>query len=173
MTRTLFAISEDLLALDHLLEELGGDVSDPAVDAAITAWMTELGADESLKFDGYVNYIRQLEMEAAAAQAEANDYAERAQTRRNRVAWLKSRVKDHLEATGRKKAGTATGRTLAIQANGGMTPILWAETIDIEAVPENLTKRVLDTEAVRFELEAGRELPIARLGKRGTHLRIR
>jgi hypothetical protein len=172
--RTLFDISSDLLALDALLEEIGGDVSDPTVAATIDAWFSELAYDESRKLESWVGYVRQLEMEAAAAREESERFLVKARVRESRMAWLKDRMKAYLESSGRTKVTTEAGRTLMVQKNGGKAP-LTLEPVDLDAVPVELVRvrRELDMEAVRSALEAGQRLAFASLAERGTHLRVK
>jgi hypothetical protein len=171
----LFHLTDDIRALDALIEELGGELGSPEVAAAWEAMVRELQQDEGVKLDSYVNWIRSLEMEASAAKAEAEQYAMKARVRENRISWLKANLKAHLEATGRAKVLTATKRTLAIQANGGNVPVIKADSIDPAAVPDDLViiRREIDWEAVRKLLLEGATLPFASLGERGSHLRIR
>ena len=176
--RTLFAITADLAALDQLLEERGGDVSDPAVLAAVESWYADLAAEEAAKLDGWCNWVRQLDMEAHAARVESAEYAKRAQAREATLRWAKARMLDHLLATGRTKAVTASGRTVAVQQNGGVLPLECstftqdhlANEVDPRFV---LTTLAIDTAAVRAAVDAGEQLPFARYGERGFQLRIR
>lgn len=172
--RSLFDIGHDLIALDLLLDEIGGDVTDPQADAAITAWTAELANDEARKLDGWVGYVRQLEMEAAAAKAEAEQWLARVKSRESRIAWLKETLKRHLENTGRTKVQTLAGRTIAVQANGGHPPVE-IDAVDPYGLPDRLceVRRLIDREKVRRALEAGEELAFARVLPRGTHVRIR
>lgn len=174
-TRRLFDIGADLQAWHNLLDETGGDISDPAVAAAIEAWFAEVARDEAVKLDGYCNLIKLLDSEAAVARAEAEEYAKRAQVRENRVKWLKNRMKDYLTATGRTKAQTATGRTVAVQKNGGKLPLAIDAAATPETVPVEYVRVVqsINTEAVRAALEAGQELAFAKLMPADYHLRIR
>ena len=55
--RTLFSISDDLLALGRILDEAGGDVSHPDAIAALDAWETELATDLEAKADSYAALI--------------------------------------------------------------------------------------------------------------------
>jgi len=175
MTRAIFSIGADLLALNDLLDETGGELTTPEADTAVSAWLAELHTEQAAKLDGYVGLIRTLEMEASAATAEAEQYAKKAGTRTNRVKWLKRRMKDHLEATGQLKATTVTGRVLAIQKNGGVFPLDLAETLRPDDLEERFRKVTvtIDTDAVRKALETGEAVPGACLRERGTHLRIR
>jgi len=142
---------------------------------AFDEWFGELSKNEAAKLDGYVGLIKTLEMEAAAAKAEAEQYTMKARSRENRAKWLKERVKGYLEATGRTKVETATKRTIAIQANGGAVPVMLMDSIDPASIPDEfaVVRRTPNTEAIREYLAAGGQLPFASLGVRGTHLRIR
>jgi hypothetical protein len=170
---TLFQIGEDFQALDQLLDELGGDISDPTVESAIMQWQESLAADEAVKLDGYCNYVKQLDAFAATMTAEAAEYTKRAQQYTNRAKWLKARMLAYLQSQGRTKATTATGRTIAIQANGGKPPLVLADGLQVDDVPAVFTQRSIDESAIREALENGESLPFARLGDRGIHLRIR
>lgn len=174
MTRTLFAIGDDLQALANLMDECEAELG-PEVDAALTAWFNELAGDEAVKLDGYVGLIRTWEMESAAAKAEADQYAMKARTRDNRVARLKERMKEYLDFTGRKKVETATKRTIAIQANGGAVPVEYLTNEPCDVLPPDMVivTRRPDTDAVRKALAEGSTFPGIVLGTRGTHLRIR
>jgi len=171
---SLWEIADDIRALDALIEELGGDITDPQVTTAWEAMAASLATDESRKLDGYVNWIKRLEMEAAAVRAESDQYLQKARTRDNRIAWIKANLKLHLETTGRTKIETETHRVVSIRGNGGSTPVKLADTIDPAALPDEFTivRRAPDMEAIRAALSGGRELPFATLEKRGTHLRI-
>ena len=170
--RTLFEIGADILALDQLLDETGGEV-DPQVEAALDALMTELVMDEEAKLDGWVHWKKQLEMEQSAAVAEMDQWSKTAKSLENRILWLKSVLKRHLEGTNRKSVKTAKGVTIRVQANSA-APVVYSDSIDMNAVPDEF-KRVrveLDREAVAKALKDGRKLDFASLGERGTHLRV-
>ena len=174
--RKLFDIAEDLLCLDALLNEIEGDVSRMGeAEPVLVAWIDGLAIEEGKKLDGYVNWIKQLEMEATAAHAEADQFAAKAKARDERAKWLKNRLKMYLEVTGRTEALTDSGRTVAVQKNGGKVPIEFNEGIDIDWVEPRFIKttKSIDTDEVRRALEAGEELELAKFGKFGTNLRIR
>lgn len=176
MPRPLFAITDDLIRLNDLLDEIEGDMSRLGeMESAITGFMDSLSGEEAAKLDAYVNLIRQLETEAAVAKAEAEQYANKARTRESRAQWLKDRLKMHMERTGQTKVETERGRTVAIQKNGGKLPLAVNEDVNLDALPLWFTKivRSVDTDAVRTALERGEILDFARLEERATHLRIR
>jgi len=172
--KPLFAITSEFQALDAILEECQGDVTDPRAEDAVNAWVQELQADESAKLDGYVAYINKLTMESERARLMAAQYAEAAKTRERRVEWLKSRMIEHMTTTGRKSIETESGYTISVQANGGSVPLI-LEPVDLTQIDSafTMTKIELDKEKVREWLADGLSLPFAKLGERGKHLRIR
>lgn len=175
--RTLLEIGDDIRALDNLIEEAGGELSRPEVEAAFVALFEQLACEEAGKLDGCVNYIRRLESEVSLARSEADQYLQHARVREARIDRFKRFLIDYLNRTGRTKATTLTGRTVAVQANGGKPPVRLVESIDPATVPDHLVqvKRLLDIEAIRRGLEEGDPdaKKIAMLAERGQHLRIR
>ncbi len=170
---TLFEIAEDLRHVAELLladSDAGGELAVEKA-AAIDAWFADLEAQEAQKLDGYVNLIRRIEMEQNAAEQESKYYGAIATQRKNAIGQLKTRILDYLDFTQRASVKTATGRTLRKQANGGSLPL---EIDDVEAteVDEKFTKLDLDRGAIKDALAGGEELPFARFGPRGYHLRI-
>jgi hypothetical protein len=171
---TLFEIEEELLQIDELLDELNGDISDPAIEKFVMEWLAKVKGQEAAKLDGYVNLIRKWEMLEAAAKEEAERYTKLAKSYESRVDAFKDRMKRHFELTKVNRIITASGRTLAIQNNGGKVPVE-LQVVDPAAL-EKRFQRVqvtVNAEAVRAALEAGEQLGFAKLGERGTHLRIR
>jgi hypothetical protein len=173
--RSLFTIGEDLLAIEQIIEQAEGDISDPAVEATITSWLQELATDQANKADGYVNLIKKWEGEKAAAKAEAEQYTKAANVRAARIERLKLLLKQHMEATHQQKIETATGRTIAIQKNGGLCPLQVDAALNPAAIDAKFQKVTieLNSDAVRTALDAGEKLAFARLGLRGTSLRIK
>lgn len=172
--KTLFEIGADLVALDNLIDETGGELANPEVEQAVESWFKELAVAESTKLAGYCGYIHQLDMEAEAAKQVAAVYQSKAKTRESRIAYLKNRMKEYLTGTGRTKVQTADGQTIAVQKNGGKQPIEH-DPIDPNELPDQFVKivRQPDNDAIRKALEGGEVLPFSRLLPVGTHLRIR
>ncbi len=170
--KSLYEIGADLLALAEVLDACDGDLSKCETD--VLAWIERAEGEQSEKLDRYIGLIRQLEMESSAAKAEADQWAAKAKTRGNTADFLKARLKAHLEATGQAKAVTATGRVVAIQRNGGISPLI-VDPVDLADVPTDFVKvrQEIDREAIRKALELGVTMTFARLGERGTQLRIR
>jgi hypothetical protein len=171
--RSLFAIGADLEALNDLLEECGGDITDPTVCAAVEAWSAELDRDRGEKLDRVHGLLVRLHMEAAAARQQSAEWADRAASREKRSAGLKKMLLDHLQRRGEASAVSAAGLKFAVQANGGKPAL----TVNVPA--EELDGRFLkvtvaaDVDAIRAAIEAGEDVPFARLEPRGFHLRVR
>lgn len=174
MTKTLLEITADMEALDALLDELGGDVSDPKVEQAIDAWAAELDQDFRGKVDNYVALITTVQARADVRAAEAERLRKRSKSDENTAQFLRQRLKFVLESRGVTKLDTDRFR-VSVAKNGGMLPL---EVYDDGAVPAQYHRvipeqRVVDNAAVRAALESGLDVPGARLGQRDTRLSIR
>ena len=170
-TRTLFDISEDLLALYERLEELGGDVSAPEVEQEIEAWFEHLGHERDQKLDNYAALIRELEARAKARKAEADRLAARAHRDTEHAKYLKQRLVLFFQKHHLRTVETPRYR-LTIQRSGGKTPVvLHAEP---EALPPDFQRVKInaDLNAIREALEAGATLDFATLGERSVFVRI-
>jgi len=179
--KTLWDIGQDLMALHDLLNEVEGDITNPEVAAAVEEFFAQIERDEARKLDGYIAFIKRTEMEVARDKGLADllkmelaDTTRKVQSGENRISYLKDRIKQYLKATGRTKAETESGRILAIQCNGGKFPIIWDEKVPSgENIPPQFRKVTLDTDKVYEALTEGAEVPFAKLGVRGDHVRIK
>ena len=173
---SLYQITDDLIRLNELLEEVEGDMSRLGeMEPAVTAWLERLEQDQGAKLDSYIGLLRTLEMEAAAARAEREQWAAKERSRTARAEYLKARLLRHLEATGQAKVTTASGRVVSVVKNGGVSPLEIKPGTDPAALPGEYVRTVLsiDKEAVRKALEAGEVLDFAELLPRGTSLRVK
>ncbi len=177
--RTLRGITDEFRALADLLSE-GAPELEAEAAAAMDAWYCEIVGQESAKLDGYVDLIRHFESREAVAKAEADQfraeaerYAAIAQVQANAARRLKTRLMEHLIATGQPKVTTATGRTVRVQKNG-TAPFHVAPDLNLDAVPAECVKVVksLDSDAVKARIKAGETFPFAWFGEAGSHLRI-
>lgn len=179
--KSLLEIGDDFRALDALLSECNDVDTDAAkafcdAEGVLHRWFDELSTNESVKIDNYRHYIRTLERDIAVAQSLEDQYRKERKTREGRIAWLKDRMKQYMELRGKDRIVTDTLGEVRIQRNGGKLPILpegWADGLDPTLIHPMYTKPVVDTEAVRASLEEGNKLEFARLGERGTHVRIK
>lgn len=177
---TLYEIGEDLDALDALLAEVGGDVSEEEAEAAIDAWLQETAQARDEKLDRYAALIREKEARAAARQQEADRMATLAATDTNAARKLKTRLCDFLLSQGIKKVDTPRFR-ISVSGNGGKQGV--SVNVPVEDLPADLRETrttVLPlTDLIRERLEAGEALldgegrPLASLNPRGHHVRIR
>jgi hypothetical protein len=175
MTRTLYAITDDLLRLNDLLEGLEGDLSNAGVmEGAVTFWLESLEQEQAAKLDSYVGLLKTLRMEATAAKAEKEQWAMKERIRTNRADYLERRLKEHLEKTGQTKVQTASGRVVSVVKNGGVAPVEIKAGVVPTDVPADFQKVTveIDKAAVRAALTAGQELAFAELLPRGTHLKV-
>lgn len=176
MSRTLFDITDDLLALESLLSEVGGDVTDEQAEEAITEWFAELGEDRNAKLDGYVTLIAEFEARAEMRKKESQRIAARATIDANNSARLKDRLKAFFQIMDLKTVETDYHR-ITLANNGGKLPLILdgAYQTDPSLLPDEYQREVItaNTELIRARLEAGEQLDFAQLGERGQGIRIK
>lgn len=169
---TLFEISDDLVALETLLDETGGDVSDPAVAAAVDAWFAEIQTNMTAKVDNYCAFIRELEARASVRKEESERLLKRVRADENAAKSLKGRLQMVFEIRNLGKVETPRFR-VSLSGNGSLAPLT---VHDEKVIPKSYfytPPPVLDKDKVRADLEAGKEVPGCTLEPRGKHLNIR
>ena len=174
MPRSLLQITQDMDALDELLSEVGGDVTDPRVEQTITEWFSTLESDMNAKCDNYAALIVEMEARAEVRKAEAKRLSDRARQDESSAAWLRTMLKAAFEARGMKKVETDRFK-ISVAANGGKAPLDircgtselpdWAKKTEVLVTP--------DKDEIRRRLDAGEKLEFATLMERGTRLSIR
>lgn len=156
MTKNLFEISDDLLALDALLDEIGGDISDAEAEAAVDAWLKELGAERDSKLEAYAYLIKENEARAAALKEEAARLKARREAAENKADRLKTRLEIFLKVQGIDRIQTERF-TFALQKPGGKPRVAIAEAYEENPVelPERFrrVKFEADLNAIREALE--------------------
>src|SRR5690606_18631289 len=132
--RTLWEIGSDLEALEALLMEVGGDVTDEEAERAIDAWLEEMREAEAQKLDRYGALIRTLEARAEIQKAEAKRLMERAKVNENAVRRLKDRLLAYMDRRGTPKL---SGNLYSFTArdNGGKLPLI-VDDVDPMTLPE-------------------------------------
>lgn len=174
--KSLFQIGDDIRALDDLLFELEGEVTDTEIEAAIDQWLAENKDNLFAKIDGYCALIGEREALAKARQDEAQRLSDLAQHDTNRVTRLRARLKAFFELHDITKMETHHHK-LTIAKNGGTLPLIvnpvWLA--DPANAPEQFHKvRIdLDKEAIREALRNDEPVEGCAVGERGTHLRIK
>ena len=171
---TIYEIHDDLKAIEDLLFEIGGDISDDEVDKIVTGFMSEIETNLERKVDNYAALIKELEAKKESRKAEADRLYKLAKTDENTARNLKDRLVWALNEMGIKKLETPRFK-VAVTNNGGKTPL---DIHDPEAVPQELQKLIparyeIDSDKIREALESGQEVAGAILMERGQHLRIR
>jgi len=173
---TLYEISEHLRAIEAILTETEGEISDDTAGEMLAEWFDQLTDQRDAKIDSYCRLIAEMGARAEARRAEILrlgalvDAGDRAVTR------LKNALKAFLDVHQISKLETASFK-LSVAKNGGKSPLIIPEAWREDAVnaPEayHRTFVKLDTEAIRADLEAGQPVDGCAIGDRGTHLRIR
>lgn len=121
------------------------------------------------KAAGYVQVMKQLEMEEAECDKVIEAFKAKKQTRANSIKRMSEALQSAMETAGVDvlKAGDYE---LKIVNNGGVQPLVISGD-----VPDNFMKVIYepDNRKIREALIDGQELDFARLGERGRHLKIK
>jgi hypothetical protein len=167
--RTLLDITDDIRALDDILAENGGDLSDPQIESVISEWEDGLEADLENKLDAYAALITEWEARSEMRSVEASRLAKRAKIDAAAADALRRRLQYVFESRNLRPVETPRYR-IALARNGGKRPL------DIhDEVPAEFLKITTspDTERIRAELEAGKALPFAVLMERTNRISIK
>ena len=163
---TLYELTADFAALDALLDDSGGEITD-----TIEVFLAELERNLEEKADGYAAYIRYLDAVAKVNREESQRLTVRARTAENRSQWLRDTFQRFMEQRQMRRLETERN-TFTISAVGGKRPL---EITDADDVPIELceVRYEPNKEQIREKLEAGEEVPGARLAERKQTLRIK
>jgi hypothetical protein len=158
-------------ALDDLLFELGGDVTDEDSYKQVEAWIKELAEKLQDKADNYCALITTIEKRAQVRKEEADRLRKRAGIDEKAADFLRAKLKMVMETRGVAKIETERFR-ISIAKNGGKMPLVIQ---DESSIPGTywIEQPVLDKERLREALEQGEAVPGVLLGERGTSLRIK
>ena len=162
MSQTLFEIVDDYQNLYEL-------ATDPDTDPEVFNDTLEAikGALE-VKSCGYINVIKQLEMEAKQADEVSEMFKAKAEVRKNNIKRMKEMLKSALEATNQESL-TAGAYTIKLQKNGGVQPLV----IDGD-VPQNMTKIIVEPDNAKIrEYLKDHSCEWAHLEERGKHIVIK
>lgn len=168
--RTLFSISDDLLKLNELLDECEGDAQQQKL---INQWLEHLGEERDAKLDNYSALIVELQARAEVRKAEAKRLMELVAADENRAKLLKERLKLFFETHGLKSVETS--RYKLNLAKNSTRPLILDPDVSPTQLPEQYQKVTVEvnTTAIREALKQGEEIPFARFGEPGTHVRIK
>lgn len=159
---TLFEIVDDM-------QELYEMATDPEVDPEVFQDTLEgLKGMLEVKACGYVNVIKQLDMEAKQAKEVAQMFTDKAKVRENNIKRMKDVLKMAMEST-EQKSMAAGAFTIKLQKNGGLQPLV----IDGE-VPQNMTKVIVEPDGDKIrEFLKDNTCEWAHLEPRGEHIVIK
>ena len=159
---TLFEIVDDMRQLYDM-------ATDPETDPEVFNNTLEAikGALE-VKAAGYVNVIKQLEMEQKQAKEISKAFADKAKTRENNIKRMKDMLLMALD-TANETEMDAGDFTIKVQKNGGAQPLVITGDI-----PENMTRVIIepDNDKIRDFLK-NNECNWAHLEERGKHIVIK
>ena len=159
---TLFEIVDDMKELYEL-------ATDPDMDSQIFEDTLEaIKGSLEVKAKGYVNVIKQLEMEQKQAEEVSKMFAEKAAVRKNNAKRMKDMLKFALESTNQKEMA-AGDFTIKLQNNGGLQPLKITGN-----VPESMTKVIVEPDNDRIrEFLKENTCEWAHLEERGKHVVIK
>ncbi len=173
---SLYQLTEEVKALDDLLVEQGGDVSEGAAGQTLERWAQEYQWALAVKIDAYGEFHRNLEAQAAALDEEIKRLRARKEAVENRAQRLLDLAKFSMERLQLRKL-EGTKFTIGLQRVGGKDPV--EVLVNAEALPEGYRRTQIlidaDKEKIRAGLE-GKDPALegkARLGQRGEYVRIR
>jgi hypothetical protein len=169
---TLYKLTQEMQALDELLATCE-DPNAPEIFDAIQRALA-LQDERERKVDAYCSLIAEINARGAARKAEAERLYLSAQVSENAVKRLKNSLLESFKTLGIKKLETERF-TVTVANNGGVLPLELAPNLDPRELPEPFKKIIVapDNEKIRAALEAKQELPFAKLGERGQHVRIK
>ena len=168
--RGLLEITDDLQALDDLLEDVGGDIT--GCEDYVDRLMSELDSEMSTKVDNYAAFITSLKARSEIRKKEADRLSKRAKVDAESAKWLGLKLKHELERRGIKTLDTDRYK-VGVVKNGGKQPLDIHGTPTGDYMKEVPATWVVDKDRIREALEAGKELDFAILMDRGTRISIR
>ena len=168
--RTLFSIGDDLETLNDLLDGAGDDTEQINL---INDWFSTLGEERDRKLDNYASLISEMQGRAAIRKVEAQRLIELSTSDELRAKQMKDRLKIFFEQHDIRKIDTQRYR-LSL-CNNSSRPLVVDPNIATTDLPEKYQKVSIEanTTTIREDLKAGVELPFARLGDAGKHIRIK
>lgn len=142
--------------------------ADPEDEQMFLDTLGEVKAQIAVKTDGYVAVMKDLDSRADLFEREAARLNNAAKAMKNRKKAMLETAKAAMEGMGKTEL---QGRyhKLKIVKNGGIAPL----EITGE-VPDSYKKVILDNdkEKIRKALEGGEKLSFARIGEKGTHIKV-
>ena len=143
--------------------------TDPDIDPQVFADTLEaLKGELEIKSCGYVQVIKQMDMEAKQAEEVSKAFEEKAKVRKNNIKRMKDTLQWVMETQDLKEM-PAGAWTIKLQKNGGVAPLEITGEI-----PQNMTKITVepDNDKIREYLKDNK-CDWAHFGERGQHIVIK
>lgn len=156
---TFEEIQAEIAAMLSIPDEELNDAQRSAMDA----YLDQLALQEAAKVDAFAQFLKIQTATADACKKEALRLTSKAKTAENRIAWLKAKYLDIMQANGLKK----------VQGNAYTLSVRESETVaiplNVSALPEVFIRRKETSEAdksiIKEALKAGLEVPGCELRK--------
>lgn len=164
----LYEVTGNVLTLQAMLE------SDEFDAEVLADTMEAVDGEYEYKIEQYCKVIKNLEADMDALKAETKRLSDKRKVLENNVDRLKAAMFESMKATGKTKV-KGTVFTAAIQKNGGKLPLIVADDVTTDHLPDQLVivTEKPNLEAIRELLEAGKVVDGFTLGERGESLRIK
>jgi len=171
---SLYELTTEALAIESLLDQLGGEIPDGEIEGAIDALLADNSRRLDDKLDAYAALITSVKVRAVFRHQEAKRLGQLAHLDQVKAEKLLERLKLYFERTGEGKVETPRF-SISLVSNGGKRPLLLDEALDPATLPAELRRHryEADRERIRQMLEAGAAYSFARLGERGSSIRIK
>lgn len=172
--RSIFDIDNELDAIASAFDQMEELGTEAEYLKAVENYFGDLITERDTKLDNYARFLDERSAIAKARKDEAARLTALAKTDEALVKRCKETLKAFMDMRGMTKTETALHK-FTICANGGKTPVLIAPEVDPSTVDPayQVVTVSIDSDAVRSDLEAGKTVPFATLGERGSHLRIK
>lgn len=162
MSKTLMELTSDHNALEQLLNDLNGDVSDEQVETTLQCWAEEITRDMAYKVDAYEAKIDFWQKAQELFNERAEKFKNAAKALKNREARLKDRLKtamiqqNKFELIGNESFYrlTKSPPSMVIETNANIPTKYYTERITLELDKEQLKndlKNGLKIDGVRLE----------------------
>lgn len=173
MKANIFELDAEINKIAEAFDKLEEAGTEQEFLDSVEVYFGNLLDDRDRKLDAYADLVAHYKNLSELRKKESKRLAELAQSDENRADRLKGRLKQYLDFAEITRIDTPYHR-ISVCGNGGLTPLIVDEDLDLNKIHGSyvLIKRELNTAEVRASLTAGDDVPFARLGDRGSHVRI-
>lgn len=145
MSKSLISIIQDKQAIDELLDERGGDISEGEIDDIFTEWSVENKQMLEKKIDGYLSFIDSLEAESDALKELAKRRSDQAKVKSNMADRLRDRLIYFVSAK-----GPLEGSDVIVNVKQGRESVVIDELKDIDQIYLR-TKTIIEPDKVKLK----------------------